>query len=236
MPKMKSVSANSIQTKFLGELSYAEGLELQSMALQELERSKDSAAILLGLEHFAVATLGVRGVIEDDIGVSADEMRLKGVELFKTARGGQATIHSPGQLVIYPCVNLRLLDLGPRDFVQLIERATANWLCTLGIECQADSREPGLFVNGAKLVAFGFKISRGLTSHGLAVNVSNDLSLFDLIRTCGIAGQPMARLCDFGVSQSVQALFLGWSRAFEAEVTRPRASDVDVGAVSPLLS
>ncbi len=216
------MTASTVQSHFLGTLSYSEGLAVQARALRELAGSVASplrvSAILLGLEHLPVATLGIRGLVETDLTVTSDELRLRGLELIETVRGGQATIHSPGQLVIYPCVNLRAFHLGPRDFVQLIERTTAGWLRTLGISPETDAREPGIFVEGAKLVAFGFKISKGLTSHGLAVNVSNDLSLFDLIRTCGIRGQRMTRLAEMDVSTSLEALFLGWSDSFKREL------------------
>ncbi len=214
---------STVQARFLGTLSYSEGLAAQAGVLVELADSSAPSSkvssILLGLDHLPVATLGVRGLVATDLAVTSDELRLRGLELVETVRGGQATIHSPGQLVIYPCVNLRAFGLGPRDYVRLIERTTAVWLRTLGIEPETDAREPGFFKEGAKLCAFGFKISRGLTSHGLAVNVNNDLTLFDLIRTCGIRGQRMTRLADLGVSMSLEALFLGWSAAFEREVS-----------------
>jgi lipoate-protein ligase B len=211
-------SASQIQNKFLGTLSYEAGLSVQESALNSLSQNADLNAMILGLEHTPVATLGVRGKVETDLTVTVDDLRLKGVELHETGRGGQATIHSPGQLVIYPCVKLKALGLGPRDFVHFIERTTQGWLSELGVLAKTNSREPGLFIGEAKVAAFGFKISHGMTSHGLAVNVANDLALFDLIRTCGVSRQCMARLVDFGVSSDLEALFLGWCKAFQREL------------------
>jgi lipoate-protein ligase B len=228
--------ASSLHSRFLGTLSYSEGLLAQEQALGELLRCESVSSILLGLDHLPVATLGVRGEIETDLAVTPDELRLRGLELRKSVRGGQATIHSPGQLVIYPCVNLRAFNLGARSYVRLIERTTETWLRSFGIEPESHPREPGFFVKGAKLAAFGFKISRGLTSHGLAINVSNDLSLFDLIKTCGVTSQPMTRLADLGVSLTLEALFLSWTEAFRAETAKLKLLDVDGSAGSPLVS
>lgn len=237
-----NASPSKIQSRFLGTVSYADGLQFQDEALAELVREKTQEArtdahsplhaVVLGLEHFPVATLGVRGVAAQDFAVSAAELAQRGLEVRETARGGQATIHSPGQLVIYPCVNLKLLNLGARSFVELIERSTLRWLHSMGVLAEASVREPGLFVRGSKLVAFGFKISHGLTSHGLAVNVSNDIGLFSLIRTCGVEGQPMTRLKDLGLNPSfdlsLEALFLSWCEAFSfelGELQRPILTD-----------
>ncbi|MBK7892652.1 MAG: lipoyl(octanoyl) transferase LipB [Bdellovibrionales bacterium] len=125
-------------------------------------------------------------------------------------RGGQATVHSPGQLVVYPCLRLRDFGLSPRCFVSKMEQVTQACLADFGIDAVKGDREPGLFVQGKKIAAFGFHISRGLTSHGIAINVANDLSLFDLIRTCGVARQPITSLADQGCRHSVADVFASW--------------------------
>ena len=198
--------------KYLGLLSYRDGLRAQQNALEQLTRGTDF--VLLGLEHHLVVTLGVRGNAETDVQTTASDLAVKGIEVVATGRGGQATLHSPGQLVIYPCVNLRAFDLGPRDYVELVQTVTQDWLGTFGIAAAVGASEPGLFIDGAKVAAFGFKISRGFTSHGLAINVRNDLGLFDTIRTCGVSNQRLTRMADHGVSETLEALFLSWATAF----------------------
>ena len=199
--------------RYLGRLSYAEGLKAQEEALAELRG--ETHAVLLGLEHDAVVTLGVRGRADIDLQITEESLRQKGVELATTTRGGQATVHSPGQLVIYPCISLRAFGLGPRTYVELVQTTTARWLRETGlqIECVAGA-EPGLFHDEKKLVAFGFKIAHGLTSHGLAINVHNDLGLFDLIRICGVSGQKVTSLKNLGEKRSLEALFLSWADTF----------------------
>lgn len=206
--------------KYLGLLSYGDGLKAQQYALEELSRGADF--VLLGLEHKSVVTLGVRGNCETDIQITPSDLAAKGIELHVTGRGGQATLHSPGQLVIYPCVNLRTFVLGPSDYVDLVQTVTRDWMRKFGIAAGPGQGEPGLFVEGAKIAAFGFQISRGFTSHGLAINVRNDLGLFDVIRTCGISNQRLTRMADQGVSESLEALFLSWAAAFKLALERLR--------------
>lgn len=208
-----------MQTHYLGRLHYDAALVEQDKALAKLSQNQ-SAAIVLGLEHEPVVTLGVRGRAEEDLVLSSSGLASQGFELRQTARGGQATLHSPGQLVIYPCTDLKAVGLGARCFVDLVQRTTRLCLLSHGVATEASATEPGLFIEGRKIVAFGFKISRGLTSHGLAINVSNDLSHFDMIRTCGVAGQKVARLHDFGPQIGLEALFLSWVPHFRSELMK----------------
>lgn len=212
-------SALGLRTAYLGLRSYDEGLSAQSEALATLETG--TAGVVLGLEHHPVITLGVRGNSTTDLMISASTLADSGFEVHQTTRGGQATLHNPGQLVIYPCLNLKTLNLGARAYVELIQNTTLSWLQSLGVEAQTGETEPGVFVRGAKLAAFGFRISRGLTSHGLAINVANELASFDLIRTCGVSGQKVTRLRDLHVDEPLEALFLSWMQSFERALTAP---------------
>lgn len=213
--------SDRIQTNYLGLVDFDAGLELQTSARRRL-LAGEVDAVVLGLEHPAVITLGVRGSAVADLQFSESDLRSKGVQLRSIGRGGQATMHSPGQLVIYPCVNLRAFNLGARSFVELVQRTTQSWLADISINATADSHEPGLFVQSEKIAAFGFQISNGLTSHGIAINVTNDLDLFKLIRTCGVTDQRVTSVQNqslvSGVNQGLEALFLGWSARFRANL------------------
>ncbi len=204
---------NAVQSHYLGLLSYADGLTHQATALKRLE-ANEMSAVVFGLEHEPVITLGVRGRSETDLVQSASDLIKIGFEIRQTERGGQATLHSPGQLVIYPCINLRAFGLGARTYVELVQSVTAGWMKSMGLPVEADSIEPGLFLEGQKIAAFGFKISRGMTSHGIAINVENDLNHFGLIRTCGVRGQKVTRLCDYGVKLGLEDLFSSWVGRF----------------------
>jgi lipoate-protein ligase B len=190
-------------------------VQAQAEALATLKAAAGHA-VVLGLEHHPVITLGIRGTAADL--VSPAQLSIRDIDLQVTGRGGQATLHSPGQLVIYPCINLRSFGLGARKYVELVQEATIACLFSLGVHAEQSTREPGLFVDGGKVAAFGFKIERGLTSHGLAINVTNDLSYFDLIRTCGVASQKVTRLHDHGVNINTESLFLNWLNHFKAHL------------------
>lgn len=200
-----------IHSEFMGQISYREGLARQEQALAGLIHDGHSySGVVLGFEHPPVITLGVRGKSQDDLAIGSELIQARGIELVQVPRGGQATVHSPGQLVVYPCLRLRDLNLSPRCFVSKMEQVTQACLADFGIDAVKGEREPGLFVSGKKIAAFGFHISRGLTSHGIAINVSNDLSLFGLIRTCGIVRQPITSLVDQGCRYSVAEVFAAW--------------------------
>ncbi len=203
------------QAVFLGRVSYDAGLTIQQETLEQLEKSNLSA-IILGLEHDPVITLGIRGNKTLDLVESEASLQAKGFTIRQSKRGGQATLHVPGQLVIYPICDLRKLGLGARDYVCAIETATGRWLTSLGINWQRAEREPGIFVGSDKLVAFGFRIAHGKSSHGLAVNVTNSPFDFGLIRTCGIGGQTATNLQAQGAPTDLGQLFTSWLMHFYA--------------------
>lgn len=209
-----------IESRYHGLCSYETGLEIQEQALERL-RLGEADAILLGFEHEPVVTLGVRGRIEDDLVVSHERAEELGVRVVQSARGGQATVHSPGQLVVYPCLNLRSFELSPRCFVSKMESITLSVFRELGeTMVETGSSEPGLFIDGSKVGAFGFHIRRGFTSHGIAMNIRNDLSLFDLIRTCGVAKQKVARA---STSEALEGVFSRWTKSFGTEFNTPKS-------------
>jgi lipoyl(octanoyl) transferase len=210
-----------MRSQFLGKFTFQKGLDAQEAAAFDLDETSDPA-IVLGMEHDPVITLGVRGNTDIDLLISSDEIAARGFQIVKTNRGGQATIHNPGQLVIYPICNLKILGLGARDYVCLIERSTGSWLASLGLAWSRKVNEPGFFVDGRKLVAFGFRISKSKTSHGLAINVDNRLTDFELIRTCGIREQPVTSLVQLGLNPAglggLQGIFAGWMNHFKANL------------------
>lgn len=208
------------QSEYLGRISYDAGLAAQAAALERLE-SNDSSVIILGLEHEPVITLGVRGKIEIDLLESESSLIELGFTVRQTKRGGQATLHVPGQLVIYPICDLRKLRLGARNYVCAIEKATGIWLTSMGVRWQRSDAEPGIFVGSEKLVAFGFRIAHGKSSHGLAINVTNSPLDFNLIRTCGIEGQGATNLALQGAPIELPSLFSSWVTQFYLTLDDP---------------
>lgn len=207
-----------LQVRHLGVTSYKDGLIAQDEAVSILSSPRSGEdrlqSIAVVTEHRPCITLGRRGHIEADIKWNIQRLNELGVEVVQTERGGQATLHAPGQLVIYPIT--RVPDRGVRSFVDAVQDCTRRALAQLGVLTEL-GHEPGLFVDQAKLVAFGFQISSGISRHGLAINVKNDLSLFDSIRVCGQSEAKVTSLDQLGgptdLRQVADTWINEWSRA-----------------------
>lgn len=186
-----------INVLYLGRVDYSTALELQRTLVDLVKQGRISHTLLL-LEHPPVITLG-RNAGEDNIVVSREFLAARGVELHETDRGGDVTFHGPGQLVGYPIFDLRAFEprIGAVDFVRKLEEALIRACGDLGV---VTGRFPGLTgvwteeeVPG-KIAAIGVHISRAVTSHGFALNVTTDLDSFKLIVPCGIADKPVTSL------------------------------------------
>jgi lipoyl(octanoyl) transferase len=128
------------------------------------------------------------------------------IPVLQIDRGGQVTYHGPGQLMIYPLLNLRRLKLGVRDLVVALENAVISYTAELGIAASGSRKAPGVYVEGAKLASLGLRIRRGACYHGMALNVSPDLEPFERINVCGFKDLRVTRLADLGVNLSVEAV------------------------------
>ncbi|SFC03272.1 lipoyl(octanoyl) transferase [Marinospirillum celere] len=153
------------------------------------ERTADAADELWVLEHDSVFTQGQAG---KDIHL----LDPGSIPVVKVDRGGQVTWHGPGQLVIYLLLNVKRLEYGVRDLVNLIEESLIDYLDSLGISAQARADAPGVYVGEAKIAALGLKIRRGCSFHGLSFNIDCELDAFKRINPCGYAGMPVTRLID----------------------------------------
>jgi lipoyl(octanoyl) transferase len=165
-------------------MPYSETDELQHRLL-ELRYKDIIDDILLILEHPPTITLGKFGKTENVL-VDEQEMFRRGVALFKSDRGGDATFHCPGQMVLYPIMNLRARGGELRRYLHELEEVA---LCTLkdyGINAARWSEHPGIWVDGKQIGAIGLRISRSISMHGLSLNVNPDLSSFDVINLCGL--------------------------------------------------
>ncbi len=186
----------------LGRVEYATGLELQH-SLVELRKQGRIGDVLLLLEHSPVITLG-RNARASNILFSEKQLAERGVQLFECDRGGDVTFHGPGQLVGYPIFDLRGFEsadgrrktLGAVEFVRRMEEALIRACGDLGLPTERRAGLTGVWTCGEprKVAALGVHISRGVTSHGFALNVNNDLELFKLIVPCGISDKPVTSL------------------------------------------
>ena len=170
----------------LGRVPYRPTWDLQN-DLAERRRRREIGDRLLLLEHDPVYTIG-RGGDEVNLLATPERLAALGAELVRIDRGGDITFHGPGQLVAYPIVELAdPLDL--RRYVRTLEAAIIDTAGAFGVEAERREGLPGVWVDGTrKLAAVGVRVRRGVTTHGLALNVSTDLSWFDEMVPCGIPG------------------------------------------------
>lgn len=148
------------------------------------------------LEHPPVFTLGMNSKREHLLAPGD-------IPVVQIDRGGQVTYHGPGQLVVYPLIDLRRAKLGIRDLVTALERAVIDYVATFGVTAECRRNAPGVYVDGRKIASVGIRVRRGASYHGLAMNVGNDLEPFGRINPCGYAGLEMTRTSELGGPDSV---------------------------------
>lgn len=197
--------------EFLGLIPIEEALQKQS-EIHSYVSLNPSAKTILAFECESVITLGVRGA-QDDLKIPSSILAEKGFKILSVDRGGQATIHNPGQLVIFPIVALK--DLGTRAWVNFLLKVTRLTLHELGLETQCREGAPGLFSAKGKVASIGVRVRKGISTHGIAINVHNELCDFGLIRACGVEE---ARVDQLGGSYRLEEVFAVWMRIFEAEL------------------
>ncbi len=149
------------------------------------------------LEHPPVYTLGLAGKSEHILNPGT-------IPVQKSDRGGQVTYHGPGQLIMYPLLDLRRKAISIRKYVYLLEQSVISLLDEFGIESTRKQNAPGVYVNNCKIAALGIRVRNGCCYHGLALNVNMDLGPFTGINPCGYAGLGVTRLSDLGVTLSVE--------------------------------
>ena len=175
---------------WLGRVPYRPAFELQQIVAQLRAEEKLPDTLLL-LEHEHVYTLGRRAP-EEEILLDATELAERGVSVERTDRGGRVTYHGPGQLVGYPIVRLQTADLV--GYVRAIERALIAVCADFGVEAGTIDGLTGVWTGDRKLGAIGIHVSRGITTHGFALNVNTDLSMFNGIVPCGIVDRGVTSL------------------------------------------
>ena len=172
------------QYRDLGRISYRAAWNLQ----QDLVAQRKAGEIpdqLLFVEHPHVITLG-RNANRENVLVSESELERLGIELCETDRGGDVTYHGPGQLVMYPILDLRDWKRDVVAYVRALEQVIIQAVARLGVEAEPLAGCTGIWVGEAKLAAIGIHISRWITSHGVALNVSTEMEYFNCIVPCGI--------------------------------------------------
>lgn len=177
----------------LGVMAYREAWAVQEAAHADVLCG--GAERLLLVEHPPVITFGRRAGVERNLIASGQQLAGLGVEVVQSDRGGDITFHGPGQIVVYPIVRLNDHGLSVGGYVHGIERAVIAALDDFEIAAHADPKAVGIWTGDggrdAKVCAIGVRIKRGVSLHGLALNVETDLRYFDLIVPCGLQGRPV---------------------------------------------
>ncbi len=197
----------------VGRVSYGTGLNLQRQARDLVKCAKYDGIVIL-LEHDPVITVG-RGGGQENLLVEECDLNANRVELFKSDRGGNITGHNPGQLVVYPILNLKKWKQDIHWYVRTLEEVVIRILAHFQLIASRKSDLTGVWINDAKIAAIGVFVSHWIASHGLALNVNNDLGIFKSMVPCGIRCFGVTNLTEVGIQvelQEVKSLFV---REFE---------------------
>lgn len=180
--------------RYLGIVPYHTALKLQEELMRARAHSKIPDILLL-MQHPPVITLGrFRG--EEDIIAPPHTLNEEDVVVFHTNRGGGSTCHSPGQLIGYPIINIKENGLDVRGYIWRLEVVIINLLLALHIQSCQVAECPGVWVGESKVCSIGIHVSRYITTHGFALNVSNDLRYFEYIRPCGLSSKVMTSVSE----------------------------------------
>ena len=203
-----------------GLVSYQEGLELQQQARQRVAGG-DVAGVLILLEHQPVITTG-RGGGRENLRTSLSGLQAERIEVVETNRGGNITCHNPGQLVGYPVLNLSRWQEDVHWYVEQLEEVLIRTVARYGIVAGRKARYTGVWAGNRKMAAIGVSVRNWITSHGFALNVNNDLALFQQIVPCGIEDFGVTSLQTAGVTANVSAvadqLLAEFATVFAAEL------------------
>jgi len=220
----------------LGLVEFEQAWQLQRHLVEECRL--DGEPRLLLLEHSPTYTLGARGKLEH---LLANDAKLKqlGASVHRIDRGGDVTFHGPGQLVGYPILDLSNWGQGPLWYVRSLEAVLIETLAGFGIDGQRRPGRPGVWVDGAKIASIGVHVSRGITSHGFALNVAPDLSYFSHIVPCGMPDISMTSMVALGhaapMTEVMDAVVQSFAPTFELEM-RDDDREVSHAARTPAMA
>ncbi|MFI5322994.1 MAG: lipoyl(octanoyl) transferase LipB [Thermodesulfobacteriota bacterium] len=220
---MDSEIKGVVNWEYLGVVSYSDGLALQKERRERLRAGgSDAGGFLLLLQHRPVITDGRFGR-GGNIILTPEAIERRGVEVYKTERGGDVTFHGPGQFVAYPIIDLRAFDLGAKSYVRALEETIILVLKDFGMHGVSMGGYPGVWAYGGKIASIGVSVSGGVTMHGCAINVNNDLGYFSMIIPCGLEGVIITSMkvildeeIDFGAV--TQSFIRRFGEVFKAEM------------------
>jgi lipoyl(octanoyl) transferase len=202
----------ALYVRDLGRMAYATALAIQRETAERVIAGEDEPNALLLVEHDPVITVSQRRESARHLLAPPEVLRKLGIDVQPTDRGGDITYHGPGQLVAYPIVRLDGFGLNLSRYMRLLEQVTIDTLAAFGVEAFREAGATGVWVSSpdrsakpqaVKICALGVRIRRGVTMHGLALNVTTDLSHFQTIVPCGLVGRAVTSLAALGVTVSM---------------------------------
>jgi lipoyl(octanoyl) transferase len=214
----------------LGLVPYAEGLELQRRLVEDRKADRIDDTLLL-LQHPHVLTIGVKKDGKQHILATPERLSSLNVDVFETGRGGDVTYHGPGQLVGYPIIDLNPDRRDVHHYVRDLEEVMIRVCADYGLAADRVKGFSGAWIGDEKIGAIGVRISRWVTSHGFAFNVTTDIDFFNLIVPCGIADKGVtslaAKLEKVPSMAEVEDRFIDhFARVFERQLRHPQAAGV----------
>ena len=177
----------------LGTIDYQKAWELQLVIVQGRYSGQIDSNVVLLLEHPAVFTLGRRGGLEHLL-ITEEKLAHAGIPVIQVERGGKITYHGPGQLVVYPILNLAQLRLGVADYVTALEEVMIRTCAVWGIMVERNEINRGIWVGQRKIGSIGIAVRRDISFHGMALNVDPDLDPFCWVEPCGLEGVRMTSM------------------------------------------
>ncbi len=163
---------------------YKKILQLQYRLRDQRKNSQIPNTVLI-LEHPDVITLGARqsaNVLLADV----NDIKKRNIDVINVRRGGGITAHNTGQIVFYPILNIQQLSIGINEYIRELEAIGKQLLCQLGVKSEIKKGLPGLWIDEKKIASIGVRVSKFITYHGMAINIKNDLSIFDFFVPCGL--------------------------------------------------
>ena len=217
------------EVRELGRLGYEDSLALQNKLVVERQQGLIPDQLLF-VEHPHTITLGRNGHLENLL-ASEQILERSGISFYSTNRGGDITYHGPGQIVVYPILDLREWKRDVHAYVRAIEQAIIDCLLDFGLIGARSAGMTGVWVEGRKVAAIGVHISRWVTSHGFALNHTTDLSYFQYIVPCGLT-RPVTSMAHLGVGAAVEevsrSLAGHFGRIFDCEMAEAPGVAADV--------
>ena len=209
-----AVPAPPLLVRHLGQIDYEPAWHgMQSFTDS---RSTDTPDEVWYLQHTPVFTLG-RNASQTHVLDSGD------IPVIQVDRGGQVTYHGPGQLVVYPLLDLKRRQLGVQSLVRILEQTVIDLLAGHDITALRRHKAPGVYVDDRKIAALGLRVRSGCCFHGLSLNVDMDLAPFAMINPCGYPGMQVTQLADYGVKQPLDTIMRRFQAHFERLLDNPES-------------